>query len=91
MVQTTERMLYPTATTRSCFTKHTPHASPEVTPGRDGMVPSAAATRCLQRAHIIRTLPGLTGALNAFLSLVTLNFDLNIQSRPSEGPNTSFV
>jgi len=26
-----------------------------------------------------------------FLSLVTLTFDLDTQTRPSEGPNTSFV
>jgi len=38
------------------------------------MVPSIAAARCLQRAHIVRTLPGSTAALSAFLSMVTLNF-----------------
>ena len=31
------------------------------------------------------------GAKNAVLSLVTLTFDLDLQTRPSEGPNTSSV
>jgi len=63
--------------------------SPEITPGSDAMVPSSAAAHCLQRAHIICTLPGVIAALSAFLSLVTLTFDLHIQTRPSEGPNMS--
>jgi len=36
--------------------------APEITPGRDGMMPSAADARCLQPAHTIRTLPGVTRA-----------------------------
>jgi len=51
--------------------------APEITPGRDGMVPCVAAARCLQRAHTIRML------LSAFSGLVT--FDLDIQTHPSEG------
>jgi len=56
------------------YQTRTAHKSPEITPGRDGMVPFAASTRCLQPAHSIRTLPGVTGALSAFLSLLTLTF-----------------
>jgi len=63
--------------------------APEITPGRDGMVPSANDARYLQRSLTIRMLPGVTGARSAFLSLVTLIFDLDIQTRPSEGPNAS--
>jgi len=51
------------------------------------MVSSAVDARCLQRAHTIRMLSGVTGVLSAFLSLVTLAFDLDIQTYPSEGPN----
>jgi len=37
-------------------------------------------------------LPSIKHTQNAvFLSLVTLTFDLDIQTRPSEGPNTSSV
>jgi len=39
----------------------------------------------------IRSLPGVMGVHSTFLFLVTLTFDLDIQTRPSEGPNTSFV
>jgi len=35
--------------------------TPEIIPGSDGMVASAAAC-CLRRAHTIRTLLGVTGA-----------------------------
>jgi len=48
------------------------------------MVPSAAAARCLQQAHTIRTLPGVTGVLSVFfvpgdrdLRPLTLTFDVN--------------
>jgi len=47
--------------------------APEITPDRDAMVPSAAAARCLQRAHTMRMLPGVTARI---LSLVTFTFDL---------------
>jgi len=47
-----------------------------ITPGSDGMVPSVAAWRYLQPARYN-------------LSLMTLTFDLGIQTPPSEGPNTS--
>jgi len=46
--------------------------APEITPDSNGMVPSAADARCLQPAHTIRTLPGVTEVLSAFLFLVTL-------------------
>ena len=53
----------------------------EITPGSDGMVPSAAAWRCLQQAMRDATertplsLQGVMG-VHTFLSLVTLTFDL---------------
>ena len=46
----------------------------EITPGSDGMVPSAAAWRYLQRS--ILSLPGWWLCAARFLSLVTLSFDL---------------
>jgi len=64
----------------------------------DRMVPSAAAWRYFQRAcykrHAAeRTIPslpggGVIGVHSAFLSLVTLTFDVDIQTRPSDGSNT---
>jgi len=42
------------------------HCRHPVTPGGHRMVPSAAAARCLQRAHTIRMLPGVTAVLSAF-------------------------
>jgi len=48
----------------------------KVTPGSDGMVPSAAAWRCLQQAHTIRMLPGVMGVHGASFVPVTLIFDL---------------
>jgi len=61
----------------------------EITPGSYRMVLSAAAWRYLQRLCSIALLPGADGcAQRIFLSLVTLTFDLDIQT-PSEGPNTS--
>jgi len=38
-----------------------------------------------------RTQAALKGRKIPFLSLVTLTFDLDIQSRPSDGPSTSSV
>jgi len=61
----------------------------EITPGSDGMVPPAAAWRYLQPARSIASLPGEWECTARFLSLVTLTFDLDIQTRPIEGPNTS--
>jgi len=40
-----------------------------------------AAARCFQRAHTIRMHVGVSAALSAFLSLVTLTFDLDIQTQ----------
>jgi len=40
--------------------------APENTPGSHEMGPSAAAARCLQRAHTIRMHSGVSAALNAF-------------------------
>jgi len=56
---------------------------PKTPRGNHEMGPSAAAARCLQRAHTIRTHPGLSAALSALLSLVTLTFvvDLDIRTR----------
>ena len=48
----------------------------EITPGSNATLPSVADARCLQQAYTIRMLPGVTVALSAFLSLVTLTFDL---------------
>jgi len=60
----------------------------EITPGSDGMVPSAGAWRYLQRTRSIPSPPGVMGVHSTFLSLVTLTFDLRIQTPSSEGPNT---
>ena len=58
-------------------------------PRGHGIVPSAA--RHLQRtAHALQCIvSGDDAAVFQVLSLVTLTFDLDIQTRPSEGPNTS--
>jgi len=40
--------------------------APEITPGSDGMVPSAHARRYLQSARSIPSLPGVTRVHNAF-------------------------
>ena len=63
------------------------------TTGSDGMVPSAAdADWChLQRAPSILSLRGWRECTARFLSLVTLTFDLDIETPLSEGPNTSSV
>jgi len=67
--------------------------APEITPGRDGMVPSAADARCLQPAHTIRTLPGWREWTARFCPWCPwhLTFDLDIQTLPSEGPITSIL
>ena len=58
------------------YQTYTARKPPKSPAGSDGMVPSAAAARCLQRAHTIRTLPGGDGsAKRVILSLVTLAFD----------------
>jgi len=54
---------------------------PKTPPGSHEMGPSAAAVCCLQRAHTIHANPGGALALSAFLSLVTLAFDPQIQTR----------
>jgi len=41
--------------------------------------------------NINRTQAAERGRKMPFLSLVTLTFDLDLQTRPSEGPNTSSV
>jgi len=53
------------------------------------MLPFSSDARGLQRAHTIRTPPGGDAALSAFVSLVTVTFNLDIQTHPSEGPMTS--
>jgi len=45
-------------------------------PGSNGMVPSAGVSRYLQQARSIPSMPGVMGVYSAFLSLVTLTFDL---------------
>ena len=60
----------------------------EITPGSAGVVASAAAWRYLQPARSILSLPGVMGVYSV-LSPVTLTFDLDVQTRPSEGRNTS--
>jgi len=79
-----------------CFTKYKPHAGHRNYPhGSDGMVPSAAAWHYLQRARSIPSLPGVMAVRSAFLCVVTLpwrlTFDLDNQTLPREGPNTSSV
>ena len=46
-------------------------------------------TVCHAAEWTIPSLPGVMGVHSAFLSLVTLTFDLDIQTHLSEGPNTS--
>jgi len=69
-----------------------------ITPGSDGMVLSTAAWRCLQRACYKASCSRTDHSFAArgwwectvhLLSLVKLTFDLDIQTRPSEWPNTS--
>jgi len=49
--------------------------APEITTGSDGMTPSAADARCLQRADTMHTLPGVTGMLSAFFLPRDLDLD----------------
>jgi len=59
------------------YQTQTARKPPKSPPGSDGMVPSAgAASRYLQQARSIPSMPGVMGVHNAFLSLVTLTFDL---------------
>jgi len=58
-------------------------------PGSNGMVLSAGVWRYLQRARSIPSPPGWWECTARFLSLATLTFDLDIQTLPSEGPDTS--
>ena len=85
-------MLYQTQTARMqaavsvhCCHPVTPH------PGGHAMVSSAAD--CCVRPTALALLCIVNGGDSAvffrFLSTVTLTFDLDIQTRPSEGPNTS--
>ena len=73
------------------FYTRTLHTSPpKYTPSSDGMVRSAAAWYCLQSAHTNHMLAaGVTRVHIAFFVPGDLTFDLNLQTRPSEGPNTS--
>jgi len=65
--------------------------APKITLGRHGMVwcrPLLLHAVCSERIPLVRC-RRVAGVPSAFLSLVTLTFDLDIQTRPSEGPNTS--
>jgi len=69
-----------------------PHAGPEITPlGSNGMVPPSAVTSFAASAFHSVAAGGrwVMGVHSAFLSLVTLIFDFDIQTHPPEGPNTS--
>jgi len=68
----------------------TVHSPRPVTPGGHGMVPSVA-DRYLQRtAHALQCIVnGDDATVFPVLSLVTLTFDLDIQTCQNEGPNTS--
>jgi len=67
------------------YQTYTAHKAAEITPGSDGMVSSSAAWCHLLRVHSIQLLPwGYGSGQRVFLSLVTLAFDLDIQTRPSE-------
>jgi len=63
----------------------------EITPSSDGMVPSAVAWRYLQPAHSILSLPGVVGVHSVFHPRWPwpLTFDLDIQTRFSNGSHTS--
>jgi len=71
------------------YQTYTARKAAEITPGSDEMVPSAAAWRHLQRARSIMSFREWWEWTVCFLSLVTLTFDLDIQTRLNEGPNTS--
>jgi len=58
--------------------------------GSHTMVSSAAVCNVRPMAHaLLCTVNGDDSTVYHSLSLVTLTFDLNVQTRPSEGPNTS--
>jgi len=64
------------------ITKHTPHA-------RRLRVPSPAARHLQHTMHTLQCIVnGDDAEVFLILSLVTLTFDLDIQTRASEGPNT---
>jgi len=81
---TTANDILPNKPHAGCNIDHTlPALGTPITPDSDRMVPSAAAWCHLQQVHY-----------NAFqwganLSLVTLTFDIDIQIRLTEGPDTS--
>jgi len=61
-----------------------------VAPGGHGMLLSAAACYLECTAHGIQyNVNGNDAAVFPFLSLVTVTFDLGIQTRPGAVPNTS--
>ena len=72
------------------------HCRHPITPGGDGTVSSAAAWRRLQRtAHALQCIVnGDDSAVFRFFCHRwpwSLTFDLDIQTRPSEGPSTYFL
>jgi len=58
---------------------YTARKRPKTAPGSHETGPSAAAARWLQRAHAMRTHPGVSAS--EFLSLATLTFDFDIRTR----------
>jgi len=75
------------------YQTYTARKPPKSPAGSDGMMLSGAAARCLQRAHTIRTLQGVTGALSAFYSLLTLTWTLTfrlIRARDQERLHCEF-
>jgi len=74
------KMSYQTQTT------HSPLKSLTVS---DGVAPSTATWRSMQRNHSILSLLGVMGVHSTFF--VPGDLHLDIQTRPSEGPNKSFL
>ena len=86
MLTIAEDVLPNTDHTQAAISVHSCHP---VTPGGPTMVPSPAAP-LLRTVHALQCfVSGDDSAVFTVLSLVTLNFDLDIQTRLSEGPNTS--
>jgi len=74
------------------YQTYTARKAVEITHGSDGMVPSAlhdVIVICSERVPFRHCRGRGMGVDSTFLSLVTLTFDLDIQTRPSEGPNAS--
>jgi len=84
-------MFYQTQTTRKPLSARISVApSPPAATEWSALLADDVTCSVWRTAHALHGLPmGMTQHFFSFLSLMILTFDLDIQTRPSEGPNTS--